>query len=149
MNENTAKRKAALWVVAVFIVGAALGCVFGYLYGHRSTVAASNAPVSEPERRARRLDQLTHQLSLTDSQRQQMDTMLLEIHNSFQAIRDKNSQQLEAEMDAERQKSRAQIRAFLTPEQMPKFEDFLKRLDEERKKNAPPPGMPPGPPPSR
>jgi len=32
---------------------------------------------------------------------------------------------------------------------LPKFEDFLKRLDEERKKNAPPPGMPPGPQPSR
>jgi hypothetical protein len=25
----------------------------------------------------------------------------------------------------------------LTPEQKPKFEDFLKRLDEERKRNAP------------
>jgi len=146
-SESSAKQKAALWVVTVFVLGAALGGVFGYFYGHRNTVAASNPPVSEPERRARRLDQLTHELSLTDSQRQQMDTMLLHIHNEFQAIHDKNAQQLESQMDEERQKSRAQLRAILTPEQMPKFEDFLKRLDEERKKNAPPPGMPPGPPP--
>ena len=29
-----------------------------------------------------------------------------------------------------------QIRAILTPEQKPKFEEFLKRLDAEKKKNA-------------
>ena len=42
-------------------------------------------------------------------------------------------------MDQARQKGRDQIRAFLTPEQKPKFEEFLKRMDEERKQNMPPP----------
>jgi Spy/CpxP family protein refolding chaperone len=42
-------------------------------------------------------------------------------------------------MDQARQKGRDQIRAILTPEQKPKFEEFLRRLDEERKRNAPPP----------
>jgi hypothetical protein len=28
----------------------------------------------------------------------------------------------------------------LTAEQKPKFEEFLRRLDEERKRNGPPPG---------
>jgi Spy/CpxP family protein refolding chaperone len=40
-------------------------------------------------------------------------------------------------IDAARQKGRDQIREILTPEQKPKFEEFLKRLDEARMKNAP------------
>ena len=59
MNESSAKQKAALWVAVVFVLGAALGGVFGYFYGHRSSVSASNPPMSEPERRAQRVDHLT------------------------------------------------------------------------------------------
>jgi Spy/CpxP family protein refolding chaperone len=151
MNESTAKRRAALWVAVVFVLGVAFGGVFGYFYGHRSVVMAGGIvpppQLSEPERRARRLDQMTHELNLTDSQRQQIDTLLLQIHGEFQSIREKNAAQLETEMDQERHKSREQIRAVLTPEQMPKFEEFLKKLDEERKRNAANPGAPP--PPSR
>src|SRR5580704_3698823 len=139
MNESSAKRKAALWVAIVFILGAALGVVFGYFYGHRYSVSASNPPLSEPERRARRLDQLTHELALTDAQRQQMDTLLLQIHTDFKSIHDKSNQQLDSQMDQARQKGRDQIRAILTPEQLPKFEESLNRMDEERKKTQPPP----------
>lgn len=136
MNESSAKRTAALWVAAVFVLGAALGGVFGYFFGHRSTFAAPPAPLSEPERRAHRLDQLTRDLSLTDAQRQQMDAILLQGHNESKAIRDQNTQQLTTQMDQERQKNRERIRAILTPEQKPKFEEFLRKVDEERKKNA-------------
>lgn len=139
MNESSAKRKAALWVAIVFALGAALGVVFGYFYGHRATVAAANPPLSEPQRRAQRVEQLTHDLSLTDTQRQQMDSLLLQIHTEYKNIHDQSNQQLTAQMDQARQKGRDQIRAILTPEQKPKFEEFLKRMDEERKKNGPQP----------
>jgi Spy/CpxP family protein refolding chaperone len=139
MNENSAKRKAAVWIAVVFVLGLALGGVFGYFYGHRVVVIAAPPVLSEPERRARRLDQMTHELNLNDSQRQQIDALLLQIHNEFKSIHDKNAAQLDSEMSEARQKSRGQIRALLTPEQMPKFEEFLKRLDEERKRNATPP----------
>jgi Spy/CpxP family protein refolding chaperone len=142
MNENTAKRRAAFWVAAVFLLGAALGGVFGYFYGHRGTVAAAPPPLSDAERHAKRLDQLTRELSLSDSQRQQMDSLLTQIHGDFQSVRNKNAQQLETDLDQERQKSRDQIRVILTPEQKPKFEEFMKRLDEERKRNPPPPPPP-------
>jgi Spy/CpxP family protein refolding chaperone len=46
--------------------------------------------------------------------------------------------QLDAQLEQMRQKGRAQVRAILTPEQLPKFQDFLKRMDEERKRNNPP-----------
>jgi Spy/CpxP family protein refolding chaperone len=134
MNESTAKRKAAFWVAIVFVLGAALGGVFGYWYGHRSVVAAAPAPLSEPERRARRVEQLTQELSLNNDQRQQLDAILSKLHTQYKDLRD----QSDAQMNDARQKGRDQIRAILTPEQKPKFEEFLKHMDEERKRNAPP-----------
>jgi Spy/CpxP family protein refolding chaperone len=139
MNESSAKRRAALWVAIVFVLGAALGGVFGYFYGHRSTVAAANPPLSEPQRRAQRVEQLTQELGLTNDQKQQLDGALSQLHAEYKSIHDQSNQQLDSRMDQARQKGRDQIRAILTPEQKPKFEEFLKRLDEERKRNAPPP----------
>jgi Spy/CpxP family protein refolding chaperone len=134
VSETTAKRKAALWVGAVFLLGAMLGGVLGFLFAHRP-VSAANAPLSEPERRARRVEQLTHELALSPQQAQQIDGILLQRHTETKALHD----QLDAQLDQVREKGRAQVRTILTPEQLPKFEDFLKRMDEERKRNAPPP----------
>jgi Spy/CpxP family protein refolding chaperone len=133
MNDVSATRKAALWVGAVFLLGAALGGVLGYLSAHR-TASAANPPLSEQERRARRVEQLTRDLSLTPAQSQQVDAILLQRHAEAKAIHD----QTDAQIDQVRQKGRQQIREILTPEQKPKFEEFLKRLDEEKKRNAPP-----------
>jgi Spy/CpxP family protein refolding chaperone len=134
VSETTAKRKAALWVGAVFLLGALLGGVLGFVFAHRP-VSAANAPLSEPERRARRVEQLTKELALTPQQAQQLDSILLQRHTETKAIHD----QLDAQMNQVRDKGRAQVRTILTPEQLPKFEDFLKRMDEERKRNTPPP----------
>ena len=134
-GENSAKQKAALWVAVVFVLGAALGGVFGYFYGHRSSVSAANPPLSEPQRRAQRVDQLTKELGLSNEQRQQLDSTLSQLHAQYKAIHD----QSDAQTEQARQKGRDQVRAILTPEQKPKFEEFLKRMDEERKRNAPPP----------
>ena len=134
---TTATRKAALWVGAVFLLGAALGGVLGYLFAHRP-VSAANPPLSEPERRAQKVQQLTKELSLTPQQAQQVDAIIQQRHAEAKAIHD----QTDAQFDAVRQKGRAQIRAILTPEQLPKFEEFVKRMDEERKRNGPPPPPP-------
>jgi Spy/CpxP family protein refolding chaperone len=145
MSEASAKQKAALWVGTVFLLGAALGGVLGYLFAHRS-VSAANPPLSEPERRARRVADLTRELSLTPQQAQQLDAVLLQRHTDTKAIHDQADAQLEqirhqtdAQLDQIREKGRAQVRAILTPEQMPKFEEFLKRMDEQRKRAVAPP----------
>lgn len=136
MNQDSARRKAALWVAIVFLIGVALGGVGGYIVGHRSLwVANANAPKSEPERRAQRVEELTKELTLTNDQRQQLDAILSQLHSEFKSVREQN----DARIDQTRQRGRNQIRAILTPEQQPKFEEFLKRLDEERKRNQPPP----------
>lgn len=135
MSENpasSAKQRAALWVGVVFVLGLALGAVLGYSSAHRR-VSAAPPPLSEPERRAHRVAELTQQLSLTPQQSQQIDAIMKEIHGEMKAVHD----QSDAQIDQLRQKGRVQMRAVLTPDQTPKFEEFLKRLDEERKRNGP------------
>ncbi|HEY2461048.1 MAG TPA: hypothetical protein VGI16_09575 [Candidatus Acidoferrum sp.] len=131
MTETNARRRAALWVGAVFLLGAALGGVFGFLFA-RHSVSAASAPLTEPQRRAHRVEQLTKELGLTSAQSAQLDATLTHIHSDYKSVH----QQSEAQLDAARQRGRDQIRSILTDEQKPKFEEFLKKMDEERKKNA-------------
>jgi Spy/CpxP family protein refolding chaperone len=141
MNDSSAKRKAALWVAVVFVLGLALGSVFGYFYGNRvmASVRTPPAQMSEAQRRAQRVQQLTQELGLSNDQRQQLDTLLERLHGEYKALHDRLHDQADAQMNEAHQKGRDEIRALLTPEQKPKFEEFLKRLDEDRKKNPPPP----------
>lgn len=131
MNESSATRKAAVWVGIVFLLGVALGGIAGYVFAHRG-YAASAAPINETARRQQRVEQLTQELSLTTAQKQRLETILADMVGQFKTIR----KQVEPRMAVARENGRNQIRAILTPEQKPKFEDFLKRLDEEKKKNA-------------
>lgn len=132
MSETPASRKAALWVGVVFLLGAIAGGMFGYGYAHRQ-VAAASAPMSEPERRAKWVARLTQELGLTSDQAKELDSIVLEWHGKVKAIHD----QSEAQMEQLRQKGRDEIRAILMPEQKPKFEEFLRKLDEQRKHNTP------------
>lgn len=133
MNETPATRKAAIWVVIVFLLGAVGGGMLGYGYAHHS-VSAANAPLPEPERRAKRVADLTQLLNLSSDQAKQLDGIILELHGESKVIRD----QSDAQMEQLRQKGRGQIGAILTPDQKPKFEEWLRKRDEERKHNAPP-----------
>lgn len=132
MNETPATRKAAIWVVIVFLLGAVGGGMLGYGFAHHS-VSAASAPLPESERRAKRVAQWTQDFGLSSEQARQLDAILLELHGESKAIHD----QSDAQMEKLRQKGREQIRAVLTPEQRPKFEDWLAKRDAERLKNAP------------
>jgi len=134
MIDPSARRKAALWVGAVFVLGVVLGGAVGYIFGHHR-VSAAGPLQSEQERRARRVEQLTQELTLTSEQRQQLDAILSQLHAEYKTLHEQGN----AQIDQARQRGRDRIRAILTPEQKPKFEEFLKRMDEERKRNQPPP----------
>jgi Spy/CpxP family protein refolding chaperone len=71
-------------------------------------------------------------LNLVPDQQKQIEAILASVQTQYKAIR----QSTEPQINEARQKGREQIRAVLTPEQKPKFEEFLRRLDEERKRNA-------------
>jgi Spy/CpxP family protein refolding chaperone len=131
MKEFSTRRKAALWVGGIFLLGGALGGVLGSLFA-RYPVSAANPPMTEQARQVRRVEQLTGELNLTDSQKQQLHAILTKVRAEITAIRE----QTDLQRDQARQKGRNQIRAILTPEQKPKFEDLITRIDEERKRNA-------------
>ena len=131
MSEMSATRKAALWVGVVFLLGAALGGMIGYSYAHH-LVSAASTPLPEHIRRAHRVEQLTQVLSLTSAQSQQVDAILMQRHAEAKALHDQNDAQLEQV----HQKGREQIRAILTPEQKPKFEEFIKNLDQQKKRSG-------------
>ena len=131
MNGET-RRKAWEWLAVVFVLGAAIGGVFGYSFALRSPASSktSAAAPSEAERRAKRVAEMAKAIGLTPEQSQKMDTIIAGAHEEMKAIHDK----ADSDVDGVRQKARAQMREFLTAEQKPKFEEFVRRLDEERKK---------------
>lgn len=114
-------RKARLWLLLVFLVGAAVGAVFGYSFGYRSYAATitSQQRMSEAERRAKRVADMTKEVGLTPDQSAKMDEII------------KDAQ---ADVSVVREKARSEMRAILTDEQKPKFEARVQRMDAERKK---------------
>ncbi len=131
MSGMSVTRKAALWVGVVFLLGAALGGMIGYVFAHHTALAAP-PQMNETARRAQKVQRLTQELDLSADQAKQLDVIMASVQAQYKAIH----QTTDPQINEARQKGREQIRAILTPEQKPKFEEFLKRLDEERKRNA-------------
>lgn len=132
MSQTSATRKAALWVGIVFLLGAALGGMLGYVFAHR-VIAAAPQQMNDAEKRAQKVQRLTQELNLNPDQQKQLDAIMISVQAQYKAIH----QSTDPQINEARQKGREQIRAILTPEQKPKFEEFLRQLDEERKRNAP------------
>ena len=126
------RRKAGLWLGVVFLLGAGIGGVFGYNFAHRSYAAGPGTPpvLSEPERRAKRVADMTKEMGLSEEQRAKVDAIIHATHDEMKNVHDK----ADADVEAARQNARNQIRALLTTEQLAKFEAMVQRRDAERKK---------------
>jgi esterase/lipase len=136
MNGGTngnAKQRAVLWIGVVFVLGASLGGVFGYLFAARSQADTRLAP-TETERRAQKVALLTKEMNLTPEQQKTLDDAIREAQAKMRVIRDAS----EPQFDAVRRQAREKVRASLTPDQIPKYEAYLKKLDEERKRAGQP-----------
>ena len=129
MNPDT-RKKAAIWLVLVFVLGTATGGVFGYSLARRSYAATKTVVPSEAERRAKKLAEMTQEIGLTADQAQKANGVIKEAQTEIRVIRDKS----EADVDVVRMRTRDEMRAFLTAEQKPKFEAYVQRMDEERKR---------------
>lgn len=115
-------RRAILLFLTVFVLGLAVGALGGYLWTER---------VSANQRMGKRshLERLTLELSLTPAQQEQVRAILGDTKSQFDATYDT----IRPQMDAIRQQGRRNIREVLTPEQLPRFEEYLRRIDEDRK----------------
>jgi Spy/CpxP family protein refolding chaperone len=120
-------REAAFLVIVVFLLGALLGGVGNHVWDQR----VQGQQQSGPKSRDQVVTEFTHELDLTPDQQKQLATIVDDTRAKWRAL----YAPLDAQHEDIRQQGRARIRAILTPAQLPKFEDFLQRLDEQRKKD--------------
>src|SRR5260370_29049352 len=128
-------RKALALIILVFVVGVGVGAV-GHSVGDRRVQGArpeTPAPFLQPRPNPpRAVARLTTELKLTPEQQKQIGDILADTQHRYDAIHD----QMNPQFAQIRQEGRDQMRQVLTPEQRPKFEDYLKRLEEERRRRA-------------
>jgi hypothetical protein len=117
-------RKAYVLVLAIFVLGVVVGALAGYMWTERAVTAGVY-----PAQRSSHLQRLTLELSLTPAQQQQVRAVLNDTKTQFDATYDT----IRPQMDAIRQQGRRTIRALLTHDQLPRFELYLRKLDQERK----------------
>ena len=129
MDISSANRKAVALLILVLVLGIALGAVGATVVNRH--VYAARVRVPNP---ARPVTRLTQDLSLTPDQVKQVSTILGDMQTKYDGIR----QEMSPQFEQVRQQGREQIRELLTLEQQPKFEDFLKRVDEDRKRRNQP-----------
>ena len=125
MNPSQGSRKAILLVALVFALGIALGSVGTYLVTTRVQAARPQTPGHSA---AYALAMFTKGLDLTPEQQKQILVILNEMRAHYAEIHS----HADPEYEAARQEGRQKIRQLLTPEQKPKFEDLLRRIDEQR-----------------
>ncbi len=130
METTKTRREAAVLVLVVFLLGVLLGGVGNHVWGERvwgHTIVRSNGRVP----RNQVISDMTRELALTPDQQNQLGSLIDDTRAKWDAL----YAPLQAEHEKIRQDSRARIRAMLTPEQQQKFDAFMQRLDEQRKKS--------------
>jgi Spy/CpxP family protein refolding chaperone len=136
-SANRSRLTAMLLVLAVFVLGIALGVLGTYMEGYRVFGATmmhrqppDRSPAAQQRGRQARVERMTKDLNLTPEQQQKLDATLSQIQTRYGGIHD----QFRAQEDQARKMGRDEIRAILTPEQVAKFDEMLRKMDEERKK---------------
>ena len=137
---NKSRLAAVLLVLAVLVLGIALGVLGTYLEGYKVFGAAlihrtrpDRSPAAQQHDRQAKVEQMTKDLSLTAEQ--QLETGCgadANVGTTYSGIH----QQAGAQMDQARKQGRDGIRAILMPEQVAKFDEMMRKMDEERKKHA-------------
>ena len=127
-------RKALALIVLVLVLGVALGAVGHSLFDRRVLGARAQAPTFLQPRPnpPRAVTRMTTELNLTPQQQKQIGDILTDMQRRYDAVHE----QMNPEFEQIREQGHDQIRQVLTTEQRPKFEDFLKRVDEERRRRA-------------
>src|ERR1700686_1016588 len=124
MDASQGSRKAFLLVLLVFALGIALGAVGTYVVTTR-VLAARPQLNTVPNRVAL----FTRDLDLNPDQQKQIQEILTQTRARYAEIHS----HADPEYEKARHEGREKIRQILTPEQRPKFEDMLRRFDEERR----------------
>lgn len=130
METTKARREAAVLFFIVFVLGALFGAVGVHVWAQR--VSGEAVATNIHPHREQMIDSFSQQVQLTAEQRQQLAAIMDDTVAKWTTL----YAPLDGQREAIRQQGRDRIRAILTPEQVPKFEDYMRRVDEQRKKDA-------------
>ena len=131
MPNNKARREAAALVFLVLLLGIVVGGIGDHLWRVGAAGRQPTVPNTKPTRNDI-ISDLTRQLELSADQQKQIGAAIDDTRAKWQAL----YAPLDAPREQIRQQGRANIRAVLTPEQQVKFDELLRRLDEQREKEA-------------
>jgi Spy/CpxP family protein refolding chaperone len=137
-------RKALALISLVFVLGVAIGAVGHSVADRRVLGARTQTPGPSPAllqprpNPPRAITRLTAELKLTSDQQKQIGDILADMQHRYDVVHD----QMNPEFEQIREQGHDQIRQILTPEQRPKFEDFLRRATEDRRRRAAPNAAP-------
>ena len=118
------RKRAVFYVVLIFLCGALTGAVAGNVW-HNWGPWGTSAQADQPYSTQHTVERFTRELSLNPGQARDLNQILDETHANYR--------QLEDQQEMIRQEGRTRIREILTPEQKPKYEQLLARVEARRK----------------
>lgn len=131
MSLSAVSRKAVGLLILVFALGIAFGAVGTMLFNAR-VYGALRKPTQQPPTAARAVARMNQDLNLSADQQKQVGNILNSMQSGYNNIR----QQMTPQFNQVREQGRDQIRQILTADQRAKFEEYLQKVDEDRRKRA-------------
>ena len=131
MESSNNRSKARLIVVTVFLIGFGAGVLSLNLY-ERLNPSSKNNGRGGPEVF---LKKMSNEVYLRPDQEEQIKKILDETREKYRAVREEMEpvmKGVEPRFNAVREESRNRIRALLTPEQLPKYEEMVSKHDRMR-----------------
>jgi hypothetical protein len=124
MESKSSISRVVLILALIFVLGACIGSLGTYYW-------AAQHFQSIPHGRDAMVKQLTRDLELSTAQQDQLRGVLDDTGAKLRALYDP----LTPQRDQIIHDGRDRIRAMLTAEQKPKYEEFVRQIDERRKKS--------------
>ncbi|MGD1156285.1 MAG: hypothetical protein ABSA41_10695 [Terriglobia bacterium] len=122
-------RRVYLYFAVTFLLGVILGGVGVYYFGW------STGRWHRGLNKDRAVARLKKALDLSDAQVQQVSQIFDE---TSQKMRDLQKQ-IDPQFRGLREEARSRIRQILNPEQVKKFDELVKQMDERHRRHGPPP----------
>jgi hypothetical protein len=131
-SKTNSQTKARLIVVSVFVLGFAAGALALNLYQRLSRSSSDNGPRNGTEFLLKRMND---KVGLSSDQQEQIKKILDETNDKYKELRvelEPRIKDFEPRFNAVRQESRDRVRALLSPEQLPKYEQMVQDHDKMR-----------------
>jgi Spy/CpxP family protein refolding chaperone len=131
-SKSNSQSKARFIVVSVFVIGFAAGALALNLYQQLTASKGKDGPHNGTEVLIRRMNE---KVGLSSDQQEQIKKILDETNDKYREIRkdlEPRIKDFEPRFNGVRQESRDRIRALLTSEQLPKYEQMVTEHDKMR-----------------